>query len=33
MGEKLVIERIPLETLAKIRTGEAEPYAAPLFDR
>ena len=27
-GEKLLLERIPLEKLAIIRTGEVEPYAA-----
>jgi len=32
-GEKLVIERIPLEKTAIIRTGEAQPYAAGLFER
>jgi hypothetical protein len=28
-GDKLVMERIPLETLAKVRTGEPIAYAAP----
>jgi antitoxin component of MazEF toxin-antitoxin module len=32
-GEKLVIERVPLEKMATIRTGEVQPYAADLFDR
>lgn len=32
-GEKLVIERLPLEGFARIRTGEVEPHAANLFDR
>jgi len=32
-GEKLMIERIPLEKVAIIRTGEAQPYAADLFDK
>jgi len=30
-GEKLVIERVPLEQMAKIRTGEVQPYAGDLF--
>jgi antitoxin component of MazEF toxin-antitoxin module len=30
-GEKLIIERVPLEGLAKIRTGEVQPYAANLI--
>lgn len=33
MGDKIVMERLPLEGMAKIRTGEPEvqgaPYAAP----
>ena len=32
-GEKLMIERIPLERIAVIRTGEAQPYAADLFEK
>jgi len=30
-GDKLVIERLPLEKLATIRTGEAQPYEPNLF--
>ena len=33
LGEKVVMERVPLEGMAKIRTGEPEPYAAGLFER
>ena len=32
-GEKLIAERVPLEGMAKIRTGEVENHAASLFDR
>jgi len=31
-GEKLVMERIPLEKAAIIRTGEVQPYAETLFE-
>lgn len=31
-GEKLMIERIPLEKIAIIRTGEAQPHAANLSE-
>jgi bifunctional DNA-binding transcriptional regulator/antitoxin component of YhaV-PrlF toxin-antitoxin module len=32
VGDKLVVERLALENAARIRTGEAQPYAAPLFE-
>jgi len=32
-GEKLMIERIPLERIAIVRTGEVQPHAATLFER
>lgn len=32
-GEKLILERITLEKLATIRTGEVQPQAAGLFDQ
>ena len=32
-GEKLIIERIALDKLATVRTGEVAPQAASLFDR
>ena len=30
-GEKVVMERLPMETFAKIRTGEITPHAPELF--
>lgn len=32
LGDKVVIERIALEGLSRIRTGEPQPYAANLDD-
>jgi hypothetical protein len=32
-GEKLMIERIPLEKVAIIRSGEVQAQAASLFER
>ena len=32
-GEKVVIERIQLDKLAVIRTGETQPYAADSLER
>lgn len=29
-GDKLIVEKIPLDRIAVIRTGEPQPYAADL---
>ena len=32
-GEKVIIERLGLEKVATIRTGEAQPYGAEMGER